>query len=625
MEKQQKWFTPAVVCGEYERGRQHKAALGKKGIYDQAKVNERFFAGDQWNGVQAGNDKPLIRYNVIKRIGEYKMAFIGASDVAVSYSAEGVPNTQGIQEKVRVQKDALRQSSEAGTTLQEDQTLSFAERTNLIMGALSDFFKTTAERVKFSDLKNRALRNAYISGTGVLYTYWDPFIKTGLYADQARKSPIMGDIACEVLHIENVYFGDPTVDSVQGQPYIIIAQRKSVAELKRAARRHGRPASEIDAIRPDKEYAYMAGERAEDEPEDAQKATVLTKLYKVWDKNGVDYHIEAVEVVEGATIRAPWDIRTRLYPLAKFSWDERASSVYGESEVTNLIANQIAINRAVTASTWSVMMNGMPIMVVNGDMVTSPVTNEPGQVVTVYGDASDVANAIRYVTPPNASAQFENLVNSLVSNTLTHSGANEAALGDLRSENASAILARREASTMPLQLQKNRFNSFIEDVARIWAEMWVSLYGKRYLKIEDENGEWYLPFDGNEYRELIISARVDVGETGLWSEIKRQQTLDNMFHNKIVDVLQYLERLPKGAIHDLGGLIREKKEQLSAPTVTPPPSDNPTDPPPSAGAGASVPDVAAIAKMLPPEYADRFQQLSEEEKQLAIAKMMGGQ
>ena len=39
------------------------------------------------------------------------------------------------------------------------------------MSALTDYFKTTAERVKLDDLKEQTLRNAYIAGTGVLYTY----------------------------------------------------------------------------------------------------------------------------------------------------------------------------------------------------------------------------------------------------------------------------------------------------------------------------------------------------------------------------------------------------------------------------------------------------------------------
>lgn len=79
----------------------------------------------------------------------------------------------------------------------------------MTMSSLTDYFKTTAERVKLDDLKEQALRNAYISGSGVLYTYWDDRIQTGLYADESGTTPITGDIACEVLDIENVYFGDP--------------------------------------------------------------------------------------------------------------------------------------------------------------------------------------------------------------------------------------------------------------------------------------------------------------------------------------------------------------------------------------------------------------------------------
>lgn len=113
------------------------------------------------------------------------------------------------------------------------------EETPVTMSSLTDYFKTTAERVKLDDLKEQALRNAYISGSGVLYTYWDDRIQTGLYADESGTTPITGDIACEVLDIENVYFGDPNLYELQEQPYILIAQRKSVKELRREARRNG--------------------------------------------------------------------------------------------------------------------------------------------------------------------------------------------------------------------------------------------------------------------------------------------------------------------------------------------------------------------------------------------------
>ena len=45
-------------------------------------------------------------------------------------------------------------------------------------------------------------------------------------------------------------------------------------------------------------------------------------------------------------------------------------------------------------------------------------------------------------------------VQQMIAQTLTQSGANNAALGDVRPENTSAIIAVREAATMPLQMLK---------------------------------------------------------------------------------------------------------------------------------------------------------------------------
>ena len=77
------------IWDEFEAGQQYKNGIGDKGIHDQSRINERFFVGDQWHGVNAGNEKPLTRRNIIKRIGEYKMATIGSAPIAVNYSAEG--------------------------------------------------------------------------------------------------------------------------------------------------------------------------------------------------------------------------------------------------------------------------------------------------------------------------------------------------------------------------------------------------------------------------------------------------------------------------------------------------------------------------------------------------------
>lgn len=555
-----KAWDPAQIFREYDSGRAYKAGLGHRGLYEQSKINERFYVGDQWYGAQCGDDRPLVRHNVIKRIGDYKMALVGANPIAVSYTAEGIPSTTALQNQAGEEMAALSRGEAALDTLSEE------ERVNVLMAALSDYFRVTAERVGLDDIKEQALRNAYISGTGVVYTYWDDSIRTGLYADQARRVPIMGDIACEVLDIENLYFGDPTLDDLQAQPYILAVQRRSVEELRREARRNRRSEEEIAAIVPDRDTASMAGDRAEAEPSDSAKATVITKFWKEWDKDG-SCRIKAAVVVKGAVIRGEWDTRLRLYPFALFPWERRRSCSYGESEITYLIPNQIAINRMLTASVWAVMMLGMPLTLVNKSMIPyAHITNEPGQIIEVesIGTGESIGNALGYVNPPSFSPAFDNNIASLIANTLTQSGANDAALGDVRPDNTSAIIALREAATLPMQTVQNRFYSFMEDVARIWAEFWVNLYGARELKIEDKNGVWYLPFDGESCRDLLISVRVDVGAASLWSELQSVSTLDNLFSRQMITPLQYLERLPKGTVPDLNGLIRELREAAEA-------------------------------------------------------------
>lgn len=568
------WASPETVYAEYQNGAEYKGKLGTRGLYEQNRINERFYAGDQWHGASAGNDRPLVRYNVIKRIGDYKLAVMGASPVTVNYSAEGVPNTLELQKAVtRLRDNAAARASDMhrlSDVLGEDAgEIPADEEINLVMSAMSDYFRVTAERLQFDAKKEEVLRNSYIAGTGVLYTYWDETVKTGLYADEGRRQPVTGDIACEVLDIENVYFGNPNEADVEAQPYIIVAQRLPVDVVRREARRNGRPEEEIETIGADKQTAYLAGELGGDgsELQGAENVTVLTKFYKEWNDAGDGYVIKAVKVTEKATVREAWDIGVTRYPFAVFRWERRHENAYGESEVTYLIPNQIAINRMITASVWAVMMMGMPIMVVDQDvidMTVTPITNDPGQILIANGGGTDVRSAVGFINPPQFSPRFSENVEQMIAQTLTQSGANDAALGDVRPDNTSAIIAVREAATMPMQMMQNRFYTFVEDVARIWAEFWVRVYGKRSLKVEDNSGTWYLPFDGERYKDVLISTKIDVGASSLWSEAQSIATLDNLFDRKVIDVVQYLNRLPKGTVPNLSGLIRELQEANAA-------------------------------------------------------------
>ena len=334
-----RWDSPIRIADEYAAGCNYKAGLGRRGLFEQNKVNERFYIGDQWHGVQASAERPLVRENIIKRIGDYKMSVIGSNPVTVNYTADGVPNTVDTQKRIAKWRGdlALGAWPTAEPVTAEDEV-------NLVMTALSDYFRVTSERLRFDELKSRILRRAYISGTGLLYTYWDDHLQTGLYADEARTAPILGDIRCEVLDVENVCFGDPTLDDIQEQPYILVVQRRRLDDIRLEMKRLGRSAQAQD-LRPDN--------TGEEELPDG-KATVITKFYREWDETGTQSVIRAVRVCGNVVVRPAWSLGVRLYPLAKFHWEPRRRCIYGESEITHLIPNQIAINRMVTASVWAV-------------------------------------------------------------------------------------------------------------------------------------------------------------------------------------------------------------------------------------------------------------------------------
>lgn len=518
--------TPQAIFGEYKAADSYKQSIGKRGITEQARVNERFFIGDHWYGAKCGDTRPLVRRNIIKRIGEFKLSAITASPIAVNFTAEGVPT--------------------ADTAETTDMTE--AVQITAAMRAFSDYFKVTAERLRLDYLKEKALKNAYISGTGILYTYWDQSVKTGQYADALKSMPITGDIGCEVLDIENVFFAEPNNEDIQKQPYIIVSRRRYLDECIREAESNGLSPEEIKLITPDTAYNYIG----QKEPEDNRRVTTLTKFYKLWE-NG-EFKIMCTECTDKVVLRKPFDIGIKLYPFAIIPWENRRSSIYGESEITYLVPNQIAINRCLTAAVWSLISTGMPITVVNGDIVTEPITNEPGQMIRVYGSAEEVNSAIRYIEPPAVQSQYFLNINQMASATLSDSGANDVALGNLRPDNAAAIIEMREAALQPLQMYMNRFYDFIEQLARIWAQFWVNLYGKRSLKTITRSGISYTPFNGELYRNLIINAHIDVGAATLWSEAVVISTLDSLLERELITFEQYLERLPSGLVPDTTGL-----------------------------------------------------------------------
>ena len=516
-----------AIFGEYEKAKRYKEALGEKGLYEQTKINARFYSGNQWYGANCGNDRPLVRHNIIKRIGDFKMSQTLSDELKVGFFADGVPyesrNASGNKIKELITDDDFAFSGNVGNG-----------EINAVCKALGSYYELTAERLDLPSLALKVLRQAYISGSGILYTYFDSEANAAL---NPRRAYEKGDIACEVLDVRDVYFADSGETDIQAQPYIILASMQNREAVLRQAERFGT-----------KENLIALKEDADG------KVLVLTKLFKVYGENGAKVH--CVKVTQSGILRHEYDTKLHLYPLSIFRFGESDDCAYGESEVTYLIPNQIAVNRMITASVWSNISTGMPMMIVNGDTVTGEITNDPGQIVKIYGTNEDVAGAVKYVSPPDFSAGFNAAVNNLIDNTLTQSGANPAVLGDEQAQNASAISRLQSAALMPLNVLKGRYRQFLRQNARIWADFWLGLYGERKIRIEDESGVWYFPFSSSRYSDFDINVSIKPADTETFSRAEKFSALNNLFEKGIISAKQYISRLPKD-------LIPEKQEILS--------------------------------------------------------------
>lgn len=462
---------PKEIFEEYKTAQSFKDSIGGKGLAAQSKINERFYRGDQWYGVSSGGERPLVRHNVIKRIGDYKMSQILSNGVKLKYTADEMPCLEDDRKKVSELKAQIKTQGAAAFGNQPDN----AEIT-LIAEALSENRGLCAERLQFDTVCAKALKDAYVTGTGIIYTFWEP----SLHGNK-------GDIACEVLSVNDVFFADPYEKDPQKQPYIIISGWYDANHVIREAESYGNPAQKSEILK-----------SASD-----NKVQVLTKLYKEYTADNEE-RVMCVKVTENAVIRNPFATLLKNYPIAIFCFEEREDIIYGDTEITYLIPNQIAINRMITANVWSSMSTGMPIMVVNGDTVSADISNDPGQIIKIYGSNEDVKGAISFISPPDFSKDFCENINNLIQNTLTQSGASAAVLGDEILNNATALSYIRNSALLSLEILRKRYLAFIKQVAFIWADFFMSCYVNRQLKMKEEKDVYFIPFNAERYKNASL-------------------------------------------------------------------------------------------------------------------------
>lgn len=539
--------TREEVLKKYQSGFSFNQQIG---LYDQVKVNEDFFIGNQWEGV-ASNGLPTPTYNMFKRVINFQVSTITSDNMAIQVT--GMPSTSGYTMK---------------------QLERICEIVNHQIAAIMERNKIVAKNREF-------LRNAAVTADGCMHFYFDPTIENGQL--------VKGEIMAEVLDNLRVMFGNPNCRDVQRQPYIIIVRRELVEDVKWRIddlKDMGREDKEIycriddpDSITPDSEQFQNEYDKLVDD-----KVTVLTYYFR----NRETGTIWCMECTEKAVIREAYDTGLSLYPLIWINWDYVRDCYHGQAMVTGLLSNQKFINKMFALVGISLLTTAFPKTVYDRSRIRSW-SGDVGTAIGVNGNVNDVAKVIEGASVSPQIAQFIEM-----SFDKTHSllGASDVAMGDSRPDNTSAIIALQRAANTPMELTKQQDYQCMEDAARIWIDMMAVNYGTRMVEVKldmDKPGEQPLgmqlptqtfmePFDFSILKEIQLSIKQDVGASSYWSEMASMQTLDNLLMNKHITLKQYLERLPNGYLSKKQELL----DEIAAQTMLPPPGA------PSTGTGMSV-------------------------------------
>lgn len=517
---------PSDIAKEYEDDKSYKSDLD---LYETVKRNNNFYHGKQWEGLNApAIEKPV--FNVIKPSINYLTSMLVTDDIGVK--CEFSNNNEASQrylEKI-LQKEVAH--------VFEQNNIGYQNRDSITACA--------------------------IDGDTVRYHWWDNTIKTG-YA-------YTGGIRTERLDNTSIVFGNRNTNDIQTQPWLILLIPMPTDEVKEMAKENG--ITDLDSIKPDDEL--QNNYNSEHTQNNSKTTTVLLKF---WKEDGFVHYLKTTTTT---TIQNPTKTNMQLYPISYFSWERVKYSCHGTSPVTAVIPNQIYINKIMALTMEYNKRMAFPKVVYDMSKLPGGWNNDVTKAVGVKGNPRDAVYDVFAAAPVNQQAI------ELVENTLTKTkdslGVYDAALGNARPDNTSAIVALQRASSQPLELQRMDFYKFIEDSVRIIIDMMAAYYGHRETEIIDENtGQpvriWY---DYNQLQQANINLTVEIGQATYWSELALMQTLDNLLSQGIIDVELYMEFMPDGYIPGKEEVIKKIKERqaMMAQQVPTAPNGAPVQAPP---------------------------------------------
>jgi hypothetical protein len=317
----------------------------------------------------------------------------------------------------------------------------------------------------------------------------------------------------------------------------------------------------------DNDTSTVAGDNGKDELED--KCWLITKFYR---KDGTIHFSQSTQYCE---IKKDKDMGINLYPIAHFNWEDQEGDARGIGEVRQLIPNQLETNKTAMRRALSVKNTAYPQKVINTTAIQNKKdVNRIGATIEFQdmGNNYRASDVFMNTSPAQMSTDSEKFQSELISYSRELNNASEMTTGSVNPESASgkAILAVQNAQNQPLNDQVIGLKSFIEDIARIWFEMWKN-YAQEGLVIEEDNID---PVTGESSPTLVqipsyvlealsTSVKVDITPKGAFDKYAQELSLENMFTNGKITFEEYVEALDADSVMPkvkLEQILKKRKE-----------------------------------------------------------------
>ena len=594
----------------YELGRAYNNSLTPN-QYQLVNTNIEFYAGNQWLHIpetEAMSRLARPTFNIIKRIASLFVASLTSSAVTVAFEPLSYYDGENLADP---ETNAAAYATAELRNLFEKFKMDYRVREALLDGAQTgDYcahFYWDPDALPYGGAFGGCrgeIRMELVDGINVMFgnpnladVESQPYILIvgrdtveNLKAEAARhrRRAGTGEIQPDADVQDQAGVGGktelaPEDDKTGKALYVLLYTKETREETVRDA--EGQPETEL-----------LRGEDGEPVPERDEQGRMRIgpdggTLWKRGEKKRTVTRVHVTKATKDGVIYEDLDTGLSRYPIAWGNWEKQKNQYHGRALVTGIVPNQIFINSMMALVFRHLQLQSFPKTVYNADLIAGW-DNEIGSAIGVRNlppemNLRDVAASIQ---PADMSSQIMLAIDTALSYTKECLGATDAQMGNVRPDNTSALMVLQSSSEVPLENVRACLHEWLEQIGAILLDMMGSYYGRRPLVYErsmeepltDEAGRPQIDpasgqmrmqtvkrrvledFDFGQFKHLWLNIAANVGATTYYSEIAMVQTLDNLRRDGVLELVDYLERIPDKLIprkQELIESIRAREQQ----------------------------------------------------------------